>query len=411
MMPSSATSSAAAIAQRYVFAGMAICVTMTAGTLWMPALLGALSQGYGLGTRALSHLAFAEVLGFLLGTLFTSAKTVRELKQWVLIGCALVIGANVILLLLAPAVPFMALRPIAGLGAGLGYGYVLKVCSASARPTRSFGLFTASTSIFMILGFQVVAYLIETRATINGVADADSVKSVAKIIFGIYATFAAAAAVILLTNQPPSTVQPGQVQPQARGALSASVLICLLAVVLSFIGQGAIWAFLQTLGISHGFSVAGVANAMSALAITGIVGSLSAAALPSTVSRTAAIGSALVLLWIGLFALYAPASLAWYIAGCAIGGFYWNFTFSLILGLLARIDHTGRGPVLGGTVAGIGTAVGPLFAGLLIQGTNYRPVGWMVGAVCAAGLVGIWIVERRNRTAAPLSQTLERSPI
>jgi len=232
MMPSSATSSAAAIAQRYVFAGMAICVTMTAGTLWMPALLGALSQGYGLGTRALSHLAFAEVLGFLLGTLFTSAKTVRELKQWVLIGCALVIGANVILLLFAPAVPFMALRPIAGLGAGLGYGYVLKVCSASARPTRSFGLFTASTSIFMILGFQVVAYLIETRATINGVADADSVKSVAKIIFGIYATFAAAAAVILLTNQPPSAVQPGQVQPQARGALSASVLICLLAVVL-----------------------------------------------------------------------------------------------------------------------------------------------------------------------------------
>src|SRR5690606_17861593 len=147
---------------------------------------------------------------------------------------------------------------------------------------------------------------------------------------------------LLFTNRPPQVAAAGHAVSQPQGGLSASVLIGLLSIVLSFIGQGSIWAFLQTLGMAHGFSVAGVANAMSVWAIMGIVGSLTAAALPSSLPRSAALGVALIALWLGLFALYAPRSLSWYVFGCAVGGAYWNFFISVLLGLLARIDHTGR---------------------------------------------------------------------
>jgi len=170
----------------------------------------------------------------------------------------------------------------------------------------------------------------------------------------------------------------------------------LLAIGLAFVGQGGVWAFLQVLGISHGFSVGGVANAMSAFAIVGIGGSVAAAAIPLRWPRSAAIGAALIVLWMGLYTLYSPASLAWYVAGCAIGGFYWNFALPLILGLLAHMDPTGRGAVLGGTMSSVGSALGPLLAGQLIRNADYRPVGWMAGSLCLASLVCVWAIERRS---------------
>jgi predicted MFS family arabinose efflux permease len=138
---------------------------------------------------------------------------------------------------------------------------------------------------------------------------------------------------------------------------------------------------------------------MSGFAIAGVVGSLVAAATPSTWPRSAAIAAALIVLWAGLCALYAPPSLGWYFVGCAIGGFYWNFVLPLMLGLLARIDLTGQGAVLGGTMSSMGAALGPLVAGHLVHDADYRPVGWMTGSLCLASLVLVWLVERRSKRA------------
>jgi predicted MFS family arabinose efflux permease len=393
-------SSSPVISERYVYAGMAICVTMMVSLLWMPALLGVLSQGFEISPRGLSYLAFAELSGFVVGSLLTSNKTHQQLTRWVLISCALISCANVTLLLFAPAVPFMILRPIAGLGSGVGFGYSMKLCTASVKPTRNFGLLTASMSLMMVIGFQTLAYLVHSRGTLTGIADADSYRIVAKLVFGIYVVLAGGAAVILLSNLPASSTVAEIGQRPLHGRLGRSVLLCVVAIVFTFLGQGAIWAFLQTLGISHGFVVEGVANAMSVYALMGIVGSLGAAALPGPVLRWVAMGIALVLLWIGLYALYSPVSLASYIGGCAIVGFYWNFALSLMLGLLARVDQSGRGSVLGGTMSSTGSAIGPLFAGFLIEGSNYQPVGWLVGVLSTTGLACIWLVERRNKAVS-----------
>ncbi len=397
------TTSNAFVPQRYVHAAMLLCITNMAALLWMPSLLGALAQGFGLVTADLSKLASFELVGFVLGTVFTSSKSIGQLHRWVFIGCGLVIAANIVLALYAPTAPFIVMRPLAGLGGGLGFGYALKVCTASEHPTKSFGLLTGLMSIMMIVGFQAIAWLIGTKTGADGVVDADSVKTVARMVFGIYAAFSAFALAVYVTNRAPAPADDAASSPaqtKASGMPPPIVLIGLLAIVLSFMGQGSIWAFLQTLGTAHGFSVGGVANAMSAWAILGVIGSFSVAALPHHLPRWMAIGVAMLVLYAGLYALYAPQSLIWYVVGCGIGGFYWNFALPLMLGLLARVDHTGRGSVLGGTMSSLGGAIGPMLASMVIQGNNYQPVGWMSGVLCLAGLICVFVVERRGHTFA-----------
>jgi hypothetical protein len=386
------------IPQRYVYAATLVTITMMAAILWMPAMLGALAPAYDLDTSKLSNLAFIELLGFLTATLFTSSKSVAQLKYWVLMGCLLIIASNAWIAIHNAHAPDGAARLIAGLGAGLAFGYGLKVCTMSARPTQSFGILTGSMSIMMIAGFQFVAYLLETRASVAGAVQPELVKGVAGTLFGTYAVVAVLSAWVLWTNQPP--VSRAQVaESKRRGVPSRLVVVGLIAIGVAFIGQGSIWAFLQTLGASHGFSVAAVANAMSAFAIMGIAGSFSAAMTPARVPRWVANGAALIVLWGGLYALYSPQSIAWYVAGCAVGGFYWNFILPLILGLLARLDDSGQGSVLGGTMSSVGSALGPLLAGRLIHHADYRPVGWMAGALCLVSLICVWQVERRSNTA------------
>jgi predicted MFS family arabinose efflux permease len=389
------------IAQRVVFAAMAICVLAMASLLWIPALLGALAKGFAMTPQQLSYLAFGETIGFMLGALLTSGRDLRFLVRAVPVACAVLIAVNLALAFFAPPSTFLVLRTLAGLASGVGYCYALKVCGMSSHPTRSFGILTGLMSLMMIVGFQTLAFVIDARVDGSGASSAAGFQDAARIAFGAYAAFAAIAALLLFTNRPPQVAAAGHAVSQPQGGLSASVLIGLLSIVLSFIGQGSIWAFLQTLGMAHGFSVAGVANAMSVWAIMGIVGSLTAAALPSSLPRSAALGVALIALWLGLFALYAPRSLSWYVFGCAVGGAYWNFFISVLLGLLARIDHTGRGSVLGGTLSSAGAATGPLFAGMLIIGDNYQPVGWMTFVLCTISFVCVWHIERRNPVTRP----------
>ncbi|MET0986871.1 MAG: MFS transporter [Steroidobacteraceae bacterium] len=397
------TTSSPVVAQRFVFAGMAICVIAMASLLWMPALLGVLAKGYGMTPQQLSYLAFAETIGFMLGALATSGQTLRFLVRAVPIACAVLIALNLALVLFAPPESFLVIRALAGIASGVGYCYALKVCGMSSHPTRNFGLLTGAMSLMMIIGFQTLAFVIDSRVGGSQVSAAGGYQDAAHVAFGAYAAFAALAAVILLFNRPPQAAIDERAATRSAGGLSAPVLIGLLSIVLSFIGQGSIWAFLQTLGVAHGFSVTGVANAMSVWAIMGIAGSLAAAVLPSGVSRSLALGIALITLWCGLYALYAPRSLAWYVVGCAIGGGYWNFFISVLLGLLARIDHTGRGSVLGGTISSAGAATGPLFAGMLIVGNNYQPVGWMTLTLCTIGFLCAWYIERRSSPAQTIT--------
>jgi Major Facilitator Superfamily len=395
------TAALQSLPNRYIYSSMLICLLLMTAMLWMPATLGALAIGYGLDAGQLSRLSSFELLGFLCGIIWSSPKSLTALKPWLIAAVTVLVIVNLFLCLLPQTIPFVVLRPVAGLASGFGFGYCLKVCSQSAHPTRSFGILTGLMSVTMIIGFQSIAYLTTWLANGDSPDPASEGRQVVATIFALFALFPLLGLGVYLTNQPPVN-NPANAAPQnststiAEQKVSPLVWLGLFAILIAFVGQGSVWTFLQTLGITHGFSVTGVANAMSMFAIAGIVGSFSAAALPNSTLRWLTIGIALLVLFTGLYALYVPRNLSWYVFGCAAGGFYWNFALPQKLGLLAEIDTSGRGSVLGGSMSSAGAALGPLLAGLLISGSDYRPVGWMVAVFCAIGLVCVWWIEKRS---------------
>jgi predicted MFS family arabinose efflux permease len=388
------------ISNRYVYATILVCLLMMTSVLWLPSQLGALSQAYGIGPRMLGLLGSAEFGGFLLGTAVGSFPQAGSMRPWILTGGVIAIASNVALVLYAPALPLIVIRPLASSGAGLAFAYALKICSKSANPTRSFGIFTGFMSVGMIIGFQAVGHLLQDRTGAHVVAGAQDAAHVVSLIFTCYAALALGAMLVYLGNQPTvaNDTAPGA---GGRATVPGAAFVGLGAIGLSYIGQGSVFAFLQTMGVSQGFPVAGVANAMSAWAVFGIVGSFTAGAFPQHVPRWSLIGIASLIMLGGYVALYAPASLQWYTVGCAIGGFYWNFILPLMLGLMSTVDPTGRGSVWGGSMSSGGSMLGAGVAGLLIVGTHYTPVGWLSAALISVGFSGMLWVERSRSQKTP----------
>lgn len=390
------------IANRYVFSAMATCLLMMASVLWIPAQLGAMAQGYAIDMRMLGLLASAEIFGFLAGTIAGSFIAVDRMKPWVLTGAACVVAANLALSLFAPRIPFIVMRPLASFGGGLAFAYALKICSKSAHPTRSFGIFTGLMSTMMILGFQEVGHMLAARAGADGVTSAIGAAQVSRVVFTMYACMAVLGALVLLGNQPKLAKDGRSRANVAAAALPPAVFVGLAAIALSFVGQGCIFSFLQTMGVAHGFPVDGVANAMSAWALFGILGSFSVGAMPEAMPRWVLIAMALLAMGFGYFALYAPSSsLPLYMVGCAIGGFYWNFILPLMLGLLARVDPSGFGSVWGGSMSSVGSMIGPVIAGLLISGANYTRVAGVSILLTIAGFLCVFWIERQRPAARP----------
>jgi predicted MFS family arabinose efflux permease len=374
-----------------VFSAMFVAVLMMAALLTMPALLGALARSYGLGTADLGLLAAIETLAYVGGTYLASDKPIVKLGAWVPAAGAAIIAGNLACMFLANRIAFIVFRPMVGMSQGIVFGYALKCCSRSANPDRNFGILTAALSTMMVIGFQVIGHF----SAIYG----------ARAVFVLYAGLAAIALACAFRSRPRESTDHPTVALDSTTLPSPLILLGLGAVVLSFLAQGSIWAFLERLGVAHGFALPVVTNALSVFAIVGIAGSLGAAVLPIRVPRAVALIFALLILLPGLYCLYARLPIGAFTLGCAIAGFYWNFTLSLQLGILAGIDPTGRGAVLGGMVSGIGSGLGPLLAGLLVVGTNFQPVGWFAAMLVTAGAACILVVNRGAiRTCSPLSE-------
>jgi hypothetical protein len=134
----------------------------------------------------LGLLGSTEIGGFLLGTAVGSVPQLGKLRPWVIAGGAIAIAANLALILYAPALPLLVLRPIASLGAGLAFASTLAICSRSASPARNFGIFTGFMSAGMIVGFQLLGHVLQARSSANLSTSAERAAHVVRLLFTGY---------------------------------------------------------------------------------------------------------------------------------------------------------------------------------------------------------------------------------
>jgi hypothetical protein len=366
------TQRAQAISQRTVFAVIWIPVLAYGAVLTVPAFVAVLGKHYGMSSSELGTLASAEWLACITGTYLTKNKSIAELTRWVPWACALAVGANVAGIPLVSHVPLILFHPLSTFGAGIAYGYVLKVFHASGKQERNFGIFLAVLYLSELVIFQLINYLTDKFTT--------------AAVFYVYAVLALVALIVSLATRasltnvaPPAADHPGIGR---KKRLSMTILGSVGALGISYAAFGMMWPFVQLMGVTRGFSTLDVTNGTSAYAITGIVGGLASAALPLRVNRGAVLLVSMCALLAGIYMLYAGPAYTWFF----IFGFYWTFYCTLHVGIIARADDTGRAIVLCGVSPSIGAIFGSYVGGHLIQGTNYLPTA-RGGAVL--GVIGI----------------------
>ena len=374
-----------------------ICIpVLTFGAiLTLPAFVGVLGKHYGMGHAALGRLASVEYLVCITGTYLTNSRSIDELARWVPWACALAAITNLAGFTLATQVPVILFHPFAAFGAGVSYGYVLKVINASGRQERYFGTFMALFNLTMLGEFQVIAYF-TTRYAASG-------------IFIIYAVLAFGALIISLMTRSSikrgasfrTTVAKGQRRP------SMTIVISVIAMSVSYTAYGIVWPYAQLVGVTRGFSVAQVANGLSVYAIAAILGALSAAAVPWKVSRALILSVALCAVLSSIYMMYLGASYALFFIGCSIFGVYWNFYLTLHLGMIARSDSTGRGIVLCGVAPSVGAIIGSFAGGMLVQGVDYQPLAWVGTVLC---IVGVACAVATIKRMKPVSRALPTMP-
>jgi hypothetical protein len=362
------------VSQRTVFAVIWIPILAYGAVLTVPAFVAVLGKHYGMSGAELGRLASAEWLACITGTYLTKNRSIDELTRWVPWACVLAIAANVAGGILVSHVPLILFHPLSTFGAGIAYGYVLKVFHASGKQQRNFGIFLATMYLSELGIFQLVNYLTD--------------KYTNAAVFIVYAALALVALIVsLLTRASLTNIAMPEdpltgVKRQSR--LSITILSSIGALGISYAAFGMMWPFVQLMGVTRGFSALDVTNGTSAYAITGILGAFSAALLPLRVNRAVVLGIALCALLISIYMLYAGASYILFFIGCLIFGFYWTFYCTLHVGIIARADNTGRAIVLCGVSPSIGAIFGSFLGGLLIQGTNYllpARVGALLGVI------------------------------
>src|SRR6266702_578990 len=140
------------------FAILWIPILTFGAILTMPAFLSMLKTSYGVSDAALGRLASLEYLICISGTYITNGLSVKTLSRWIPWMCIASCLIDVAAISLATIISPIWYQPAAAFGAGVCYGYALKVINLSGKQERYFGLFMAVFNLMMLAEFQLVTF-------------------------------------------------------------------------------------------------------------------------------------------------------------------------------------------------------------------------------------------------------------
>jgi predicted MFS family arabinose efflux permease len=84
--------------------------------------------------------------------------------------------------------------------------------------------------------------------------------------------------------------------------------------------------------------------------------------------------------------MYAFKSPGFYIGGVLLLNFPITFVMSYLMGLLAYLDHSGRGPSIGGAAINFGGAAGPAIGAVALGTDDLSVVGYLGATVLLLAL-------------------------
>jgi predicted MFS family arabinose efflux permease len=367
-----------------IVAALALSVTGVLMFKVLPLLVGAAADQFHLGPRELGLLASSDLVGITIASLLAPLWVRRvDWRKAGLLALAIVAAGNVASAFAPSLTVLLGLRVFTGLGEGMASGLALVILSDTRHPDRAFALAVAAPILVGLLAFQAMPPL----------AQAWGYDGVVLALAGLAVAFALLMPALPARGRPVPArnggrdATPGTSAAPPSRATGPLVAIALLAALLYHVGLGAVWAFVERMGVAAGFAPASIGATLGIAVLFGFAGASLAAVAGARFGRLWPIALAVVGQCAALLLLREPMThVGFAVAACAFQ-FLWLLSVPYQLGIIAQADTGGRLFVLALAFQAGGVAVGPVLGGLLLDGDGFGPVRVLTAVTLLASLV------------------------
>ena len=329
--------------------------------LVMPMYVGALSDDYGFTNAQIGYLISIELGSAALASL-TALFWLRQVNWRTVLLVFLVVLAAMNMLSIRVGGTYEELlwiRTIAGFSAGAMMAVALAALGDTQDQDRNFafgvtGQLGISGCLLLVLPYFIGRW---------GAAS----------IFTVFLIACAIAAP--LARWLPSTGKA----PVVRRITERRSLLPLWGLAGSaaiFVGQAAVWAFIERMGSAAGLSPTTIGLALGSSVFAGIAGALAASWLADRKGRRMPMALAMIGEVVCLLFLFNGYTTAIYFAVVILYSVCWNFWLPYQMGVIAETDVSGRFVALITLSQAVGIAVGPALVGPMISQNNFDPVIW-----------------------------------
>jgi predicted MFS family arabinose efflux permease len=268
-----------------------------------------------------------------------------------------------------------ALRFAVGfLGQGTAFAIGISIIGNTNDPDRNFGFVIAAQVAFGVITLFTLRPLVEQYDSIGG-------------MYVPLAVLAAATLLVIRFVPAASAHHEADAGDQATGTV-ALPLTALAAMLIWCCGLGAMWAFVERIGVEGGLDSVLALRALGISTMVAIVGALGASALAAKgVGRFMPV----------TVALLAQMAMAWLLQGemswvemaikASVFQIFWNMTGPFFMGAIAASDSGGRISVLIPAAQTSGFFIGPAVVGMFLDSWGLAAVNYVTIAFCLLSLV------------------------
>ena len=344
-----------------VLGAIGVMVMVPMFFLVMPIYVGALADDFGFTNAQIGYLISIELGSGALASL-TALFWLRKLnwRHMLFVLLAVLGAANLISIQAGGSYEeLLFIRATAGFAAGAMMAIALAALGDTRNQDRNFALgivaqLTVSGSLLLVLPLFVVRW---------GAASVFMVFLAACVI-----------AMPLVRLVPAAGKTPSVTRITERRSLLP--LWGLAGSAAIFIGQSAVWAFIERMGSVAGLSPRTIGIALGVSVFAGIGGAFSAFWLADRKGRLMPMVVAMIGEVICLLFLLGGFTTAIFFAVVIVYSVFWNFWVPYQMSVVAVTDVSGRFIALITFFQAVGIAVGPAMVGPLLNQNNFDPVIW-----------------------------------
>ncbi|MEH6713095.1 MAG: MFS transporter [Paraglaciecola polaris] len=352
--------------------------------LFLPVFLEVASQQLALTPSEVGRLGAMDALGLAIGTLICAVYIKRlNFRHTVALGAIICISMNVLSAFISDFSVLCMIRVVAGLGEGLLVAIGVTAVGMTSLPERWFGLYTAAIVAVQAVGLLIIAPIFN-QWQLSGVFITMAL---------IYAIPLALLRLLPVRSEAVTTVSH-QSQPTRK------LLLAMFAMLFFYLCIGGVWAYVSFMGTGQGLSLEYVSNSLAISMLSGFLGALFFAAIGRHARNMSLLVGSIIIMITSLYFLSTFNTGFSYLIITCVYGFFWSVIGARLFSAISDADQSGRYISAAQTVLGMGVALGPLLASLLIDDFGYAGVNGMAAVALVLCLLSILPLALHSRPTA-----------